>query len=94
MSSPTPIRQACFSEPQLHLSLETAERSRGHFIFLIGMLGLLGYSTRLLWKASHLQDTIRPKYQSDLFWARCTNAIMYSTLALVVLYAMSLRSQY
>ena len=62
----------------------------GSLFFLIGMFWLLGYSTRLLWTASQISETLRPMYQNDLFWARCANAVLYSLLALIIIYVVSL----
>ena len=70
------------------------EYTTGHLLFGIGMLGLLGYSTWLLWSASQSQETLRPMCQNDLFWARCVNATVYSSLALVFIYCVAIGNNY
>ena len=63
------------------------ERSQpGVLFFLIAMLGLIGYSTRLLWTASKSPETLQPIYESDLYWGRVMNATVYSLLALALIY--------
>jgi hypothetical protein len=61
----------------------------GIFVELAG-LGLLGYSTWLLWAVSTSPGTLRPMYQRDLFWGRCMNAIIYLLLALTIIYVVML----
>lgn len=55
-------------------------------------LGLLGYSTCLLWTASLSQDTLGPLYLWELFWGRCINVIVYSMLVILCLYFASFSS--
>jgi len=63
----------------------------GLFVELAG-LGLLGYSTWLLWAVSTAEGTLRPMYRRDLFWGRCMNGIMYLLLAVTIIYVVT-RSQ-
>jgi len=64
----------------------------GLFVELAG-LGLLGYSTWLLWAVSTAAGTLRPMYRRDLFWGRCMNWIMYALLAITTIYFVT-RSQF
>lgn len=66
------------------------ERSTGGLFLEISGLGLIGYSTWLLWTASKSQETLRPVYQSDLYWGRCINAVFYSLLAISLIYVVTL----
>lgn len=70
------------------------ERTTGHLLFGLGMFGLLGYSTWLLWSASISQETLRPIHQVDLFWARFVNGIVYSAMALVIIYVVATANSY
>jgi hypothetical protein len=52
---------------------------------LIAGLGLLGYSTRLLWSASIRDAALRRVYRQDFFWGRCMNVLVYLTLAIAII---------
>ncbi len=66
------------------------ERSTGGPFLEVSGLGLIGYSTWLLWTASKSQEILRPVYQRDLYWGRCMNAIVYSLLAIALIYVATL----
>ena len=57
----------------------------GIFVEMAG-LGLLGYSSWLLWQASTSPETLRPVYQRDLFWGKCINISVYLLLAFSMIY--------
>ena len=58
---------------------------------LLGALGLMGFSTRLLLSASKSQDPMRPGSQSDLYWGRFMNALAYSLLTVAIIYFATFR---
>jgi hypothetical protein len=52
-------------------------------------IGLLGFSTWLLWTSSTTEGTLSSAYQRDLYWGKCINAIMYSMLVIMFFYVVS-----
>jgi hypothetical protein len=73
----------------LPLQWERLSGLPGLFVELVG-LGLLGYSTWLLWAVSTSPGTLRPTYEQDMFWGRCINGIVYSLLTVLIMYVVSL----